>query len=111
MRPKAPQEVWCLAKCRPVLSVLAWIIFSTARPPPRCSRRDLPELHRATHAENPPRVEGWSRPPLPPAFAKCPGQCPSREVQLRFRVFLRLEDACTVDDGRRYGRRATTPLH
>src|ERR1700730_5972312 len=45
-----------LAKCRLVLLVLAWIIFSTARPPPKCSRRDLPELRLATHVGNPPPV-------------------------------------------------------
>jgi hypothetical protein len=38
------------------LTVWRAITFSTERPPPRYTRQDLPELHRAIHVENPPPV-------------------------------------------------------
>ena len=41
---------------RLLLTVLRAITFSTEHPPPRYTRQDLPELHRAIRAENPPPV-------------------------------------------------------
>jgi hypothetical protein len=38
------------------LTVSRAITFSTEHPPPRYTRQDLPELHRAIRAENPPPV-------------------------------------------------------
>src|ERR1700730_1838076 len=107
MRRKPCQEVKRFGRVSGPVFRLWRIIFLPARPPPKCSRQDLPELRRAIHAENPPLVAEYSLLPPPPALAAYPDRCPSREVQRRCRVFLQLVAARTVDDGHRYGRRAT----